>query len=127
MSAASHLARFVGLDAYESAGGTVQRDLFTENDHGIYLLDRPLLTKLAETELQKTADRLAKQWKWAQIHIEPDRDRIAALHRLRSIPGKPTAAERKHLEKIEAEIEATADTHPDDPAERGPLYARSST
>ena len=33
------LVRFVGLDAYEQAGGGIRRDLFAEGDAGVYLTD----------------------------------------------------------------------------------------
>ena len=125
VSGGTALARFVGIDTYEAAGGRVQRDLFTDGEHGTYLTDRALLTKLAEAQLQKTADRLAKQWKWAEVAIDPDWDRIHTLHRLTTLPPEPTAAERKRLEKIDAEIETAAKTAGDDPAGQGSRYARA--
>ena len=45
---ASAVARFVGVDAYEAAGGTVMRDLFAdEHEHGVWFEDPVLLEKLA--------------------------------------------------------------------------------
>ena len=121
----SGLASFVGLEAYEKAGGRVQRDLFSQfDDEAVYLLDRGLLVKLAETELKKTADRLAKRWKWVEIQIDPDWDRIHTLHKLRGVPGTPTAAERKRLDELGDRIQDIADSPPMDPAEQGAAYAR---
>ena len=121
----SGLASFVGLEAYEKAGGRVQRDLFSQfDDEAVYLLDRGLLVKLAETELKKTADRLAKRWKWVEIQIDPDWDRIHTLHKLRGLPGTPTAAERKRLDELGDRIQDIADSPPMDPAEQGAAYAR---
>ncbi len=121
----SGLATFVGLEAYEKAGGRVQRDLFSQfDDEAVYLLDRGLLVKLAEAELKKTADRLAKRWKWVEIQIDPDWDRIHTLHRLRGVPGAATAAERKRLDKLADELQDIADSPPMDPAEQGAEYAR---
>ena len=48
----SRLGRFVGIEAYEQAGGAVTRDLFTEAEDG-YLTDAKLVRELA---LQKLAD-----------------------------------------------------------------------
>ena len=84
MIGSSGLASFVGLEAYEKAGDRVQRDLCSRfDDEAVYLLDRSLLVKLAEAELKKTADRLTKRWKWAEIQIDPDWDRIQTLHTTR--------------------------------------------
>ncbi len=122
----SGLASFVGLEAYEKAGGRVQHDLFSRfDDESVYLLDRGLLVKLAEAALKKTADRLAKRWKWVEIQIDPDWDRIHTLHRLRGEPGAATEAERKHLDKLADEMQDIADNPPMDPAEQGKAYARS--
>ena len=121
----SGLASFVGLEAYEKAGGRVQRDLFSQFDHdAVYLLDRGLLVKLAEAELKKTADRLAKRWKWVEIQLDPDWDRIQTLHKLRGVPGTPTAAEQKRLDELADEMQDIADSPPMDPAEHGAAYAR---
>ena len=122
----SGLASFVGLEAYEKAGGRVQRDLFSQfDDEAVYLLDRGLLMKLAEAELKKTADRLAKRWKWVEIQIEADWERIHTLHQLRGEPGTPTAAERKRLDQLADRMQDIADNPPMDPAEQGNAYARS--
>src|SRR3546814_16989628 len=40
------LVRFVGLDAYEAAGGGTRRDLFAEGDAGVYPTDAALLETL---------------------------------------------------------------------------------
>ena len=122
----SGLASFVGLEAYEKAGGRVQRDLFSQfDDEAVYLLDRGLLVKLAEAEMKKTADRLAKRWKWVEIQIDPDWDRIHTLHKLRGVPPTPTAAERKRLDELGDQMQDIADNPPMDPAEQGAAYARS--
>ena len=103
----------------------MRRDLFSQlDDEAVYLLDRGLLVKLAEAELKKTADRLAKRWKWVEIQIDPDWDRIHTLHRLRGVPGAATAAERKRLDKLADELQDIADSPPMDPAEQGAEYAR---
>ena len=126
VSGGSGLASFVGLEAYEKAGGRVQRDLFSQFDHdAVYLLDRTLLVKLAEAELKKTADRLAKRWKWVEIQLDPDWDRIQTLHKLRGVPGTPTAAERKRLDELADRMQDIADNPPTDPAEQSAAYARS--
>ena len=63
------LAQFVGIDAYEKAGGTMRRDLFSE-DGEQYLEDLPLLRKLAATKLAEAAMPLHEEWKWVEIRLE---------------------------------------------------------
>ena len=51
--ATSAIARFVSIEAYEAAGGKVDRDLFAEEDErGIWFDDPDLLNKLAMDSLQ---------------------------------------------------------------------------
>ena len=63
--------RFIGLDAYIAAGGSVFRDLFTEDNEGwvedVVLLDRLVGEKLAAMA-QDIRDR--EGWKWASVHLE---------------------------------------------------------
>ncbi len=58
-------AKFVGVAAYEAAGGAVRRDLFSEQDD-CYLEDVPLLQKLASEKLEQIVTVLQGQWKWAE-------------------------------------------------------------
>ena len=53
-------ALFVGVDAYEAAGGIVLRDLF-EDDDGGWLQDPALLDRLANEKLQAEAERLRRK------------------------------------------------------------------
>ena len=59
-------ARFVGVEAYEAEGGTVLRDLFTE-DGGGWLEDPSLLDRMVGDKLAGLADeaRQREGWKWA--------------------------------------------------------------
>jgi len=68
---ASAVARFVGVEAYEAAGGTVMRDLFAdEHEHGVWFEDPVLLEMLAMAKLQAAAAELSTRWKWAVPMIE---------------------------------------------------------
>jgi ParB family chromosome partitioning protein len=64
-------AAFVGAEAYEAAGGTILRDLFTE-DRGGWFEDVPLLDRLALERLAGEAEalRAAEGWKWAEAHVD---------------------------------------------------------
>ena len=96
------IARFVGVDAYEAAGGTVMRDLFAdEYEHGVWFEDPVLLEKLATDKLQAAADELATRWKWAVPMIEATWDDTARFGRIEPQPGVPTDEERAEIEKLE--------------------------
>ena len=96
------IARFVGVDAYEAAGGTVMRDLFAdEHEHGVWFEDPVLLEKLAMAKLQAAADELATRWKWAVPMIEAAWDDTARYGRIEPQPGVPTDEERAEIEKLE--------------------------
>ncbi|MCZ4107002.1 ParB/RepB/Spo0J family partition protein [Brevundimonas diminuta] len=63
-------AVFVGADAYVEAGGTIIRDLFSE-DRGGFFEDAGLLDMLAAEKLREVAGEVqAEGWKWAEAHID---------------------------------------------------------
>ncbi len=63
-------AQFIGVDAYDEAGGTVLRDLF-QGDDGGWLQDVGLVEQLVAEKLQRDADTIgAEGWKW--IEVAPD-------------------------------------------------------
>ncbi|ABC90787.1 putative plasmid stabilization protein [Rhizobium etli CFN 42] len=64
------LARLVGLEAYEAAGGGIVRDLFNE-DSGIFLTDQPLLVRLAMEVLERAAEPLKIEgWGWVETSLD---------------------------------------------------------
>ncbi len=63
-------AAFVGLEAYEEAGGTILRDLFQADDGG-WLQDPGLLDMLVAERLREEAETVrAEGWRW--IDAAPD-------------------------------------------------------
>jgi len=71
VEATERRARFVGVDAYAEAGGTIIRDLFTE-DRGGYFEDAALLDRLVIEKLEDIAVEVqaAEGWKWSVAHID---------------------------------------------------------
>jgi ParB family chromosome partitioning protein len=63
VKATDRRAKFIGLDTYRAAGGTVVEDLF--GDHTI-LTDKALLDKLFSDRLTVAAEGLRGDWKWAE-------------------------------------------------------------
>ena len=101
--AGSPMARFVGVDAYEAAGGPVLRDLFAdEHEHGVWLEDPALLIELAISKLQAAADELATRWKWAEPMVDVDWSATARFGRIHPEPGEPTDEEKAEIEKLRA-------------------------
>lgn len=63
-------AVFVGADAYVEAGGTIIRDLFSE-DRGGFFEDAGLLDMLTMEKLREIAGGVqADGWKWAEAYID---------------------------------------------------------
>jgi ParB family transcriptional regulator, chromosome partitioning protein len=63
-------ARFIGLDAYEAAGGVVMRDLF-EADDGGWLADAALLDRLVTERLKAEAETIAAEgWNWIEVAVD---------------------------------------------------------
>jgi ParB family chromosome partitioning protein len=61
---------FVGLPAYEAAGGMVVRDLFAE-DQGGWLADPALLDRLVAEKLETAAAAVREEgWKWVEASAE---------------------------------------------------------
>ena len=100
---ATAVARFVGAEAYEAAGGRVMRDLFARDDEsGVWFEDPVLLEKLAMAKLQAAADELATRWKWATAMIEVAWSDTASYGRIEPQPGTPTEEEQAAIAKLEA-------------------------
>ena len=99
--AGSPMARFVGVDAYEAAGGPVLRDLFAdEHENGVWLEDPALLIELAMKRLQAAADELSTRWKWAEPMADVDWSATARFGRIHPEPAEPTDAEKAEIEKL---------------------------
>lgn len=68
----SQLGKFVGLKAYEEAGGKVRRDLFGEESDS-FLVDSELVMRLAQEKLERTAEKIRKEgWGWVEARIKFD-------------------------------------------------------
>jgi ParB family chromosome partitioning protein len=106
------MARFVGIKAYEKAGGIIHRDLFSDEDADLRL-DGELVRKLATAKLEKCAERLRREGlAWVHAHIELDYAARAAYGRVKTIRRDATDEEQKTLgtiaterEQLRAEIE----------------------
>lgn len=107
--ATDRLVRFVGLEAYEQAGGTVLRDLFGE-DATTYLTDRALLVKLATGQLEAVAAEINERgWKWAEISLEANSGYASGQGRIQPSSRALSEAEQAEVDALNAEFDALAE------------------
>jgi ParB family transcriptional regulator, chromosome partitioning protein len=96
-------AQFVGVDAYEAAGGAVLRDLF-EHDDGGWLQDVPLLDRLVTEKLKADAEAIAAEgWKWIEVAVGFAYGYDDGLRQLEGTPADITAEERVTIDALQAE------------------------
>ena len=117
-------AVFVGVEAYEGAGGYVLRDLFQSDDGG-WLQDAVLLDRLATEKLKDEAGTVAAEgWKWIEIAVTFPYGHDHGLRELTGTTVDLTDEERASREalrdeydRLEAEY-SEADELPDDVDQR---------
>jgi ParB family chromosome partitioning protein len=106
-------ARFIGIAAYEAAGGIVLRDLF-QGDNGGWLQDVVLVDRLVAERLEREAAAIrAEGWHW--IGVAPDFP-YGHQFNLRQLRGEAlplTAAEEAELEALREEYCALEEAHAD--------------
>lgn len=99
-AAGNALVRFVGLDAYEAAGGVVRRDLF-DDEQGRFLSDPALVQRLAAEKLETLAESVhAEGWAWVEVRIEVDPHALRPLTPCQPVLRKPTAQEKADLAEL---------------------------
>jgi ParB family chromosome partitioning protein len=92
------LAKFVGLEAYEAAGGHVRRDLFSDDQNAGYIEDADLLHRLATDRLVELSQGVsAEGWAWVETRTRYDALEIMRHDRLPSTTRQPTQAEGDEL------------------------------
>jgi ParB family chromosome partitioning protein len=96
-------ARFVGVDAYEQAGGAVERDLF-EHDDGGWLQDVALLDRLVTEKLTAEAETIANEgWKWISVALDFPYGHASGLRELEGKPADLTTEEQATIDALNAE------------------------
>ncbi len=104
--ASDRRAVFVGVDAYEAAGGVVLRDLF-QGDDGGWLEDPALLDRLVAEKLQAEAKALvAEGWKWIEVASDLPYGYSHGLRRLAGDPAPMTDEESAAHASLLAEYRA---------------------
>jgi ParB family chromosome partitioning protein len=102
VSSREPLAKFVGVKAYEKAGGAVRRDLFQQDDEGA-MLDSELVQKLALQKLEVHAEKLrAEGVAWVEVRPEWDYSERAQFGRVRTVLRPATEAEQVQIDALNA-------------------------
>lgn len=106
IAATDKRVKFVTLKAYEKAGGTTKRDLFCDDDTGVYIEDPALLDTLVTERLEKKAGAVrAEGWKWVQVTPEFAYQQSAEYRRIHAAPVPLTKREQKTLDKLMQEYD----------------------
>jgi len=104
-------ALFIGLDAYEEAGGVILHDLF-QGDDGGWLQDAALVERLATEKLDREADAIrAEGWKWIEIAPEFPYGHTYGLRQLRGEATLLTDEEVAAREALQAEYDRLEEAH----------------
>ena len=98
------LGLFVGIDAYEAAGGRVTRDLFSGEDKG-FMDDAALVNRLAIEKLEQKAEELRADWAWAKAVLDPDYGFLSQYRRIEPQPAEYPPDIAAELDRIEARLE----------------------
>jgi ParB family chromosome partitioning protein len=113
------VARYVGIKAFEAAGGKVERDLFSQQGEG-YIDDVALLESLAQAKLQRVARRLRRErWTWVEVRARIDAAELALYGRVRTAVMPPNAEQAAALARLDdraARLNASADAGDDAPS-----------
>lgn len=112
------LARFVGIEAYEAAGGGVRRDLFSDDLRGVFLTDAALLETLARDKLAATAETARLDgWSWVEAVPRITSAELHGFQRARRDRRTPNKTEAKRIAKLQARQQAIDDRLNADDAE----------
>jgi ParB family chromosome partitioning protein len=104
ITARDRRVKFVTLKAYEKAGGTVRRDLFAQNEDGVFIEDAVLLENLVAKKLERAAASVRKEgWKWVELRPSFDYGEWSGCERRH--PALP-ADDQARLDALSAEYDA---------------------
>ncbi|WP_175824499.1 ParB/RepB/Spo0J family partition protein [Burkholderia cepacia] len=106
----SRLVRFVGLAAYEAAGGYVRRDLFSDDENSSFIADAELLQRLVAQKLNAVAaDLQAEGWGWTETRVERDFAELNRHGRLRPVQRSYSEDEQREMDALTAQRDELAE------------------
>ena len=99
----SDLGLFVGAAAYEAAGGTITRDLFSGDEDG-FMDDAALVQRLAIEKLEAKAAELRPPWAWAKAVLDPEYGFAAHYGRVHPQPAEIPAELAAEIDQIDSAL-----------------------
>jgi ParB family chromosome partitioning protein len=104
--ASDRRAVYVGIEAYEAAGGVTMRDLF-DQDQGGWLQDPPLLEQLVMEKLKADAEaiRVSESWKWVEAAFDFPYGHTSGLRRFYGEQAEMTEDELARFDATRAEYD----------------------
>lgn len=108
-------ARFIDIDAYVEAGGSVMRDLF-QGDDGGWLQDVGLVDLMVSERLREEAMKVqAEGWRWIDAAPDFPYGHTYGLRQLRGTPVAISAEEQATRDALQAEFDALVAEYEDAP------------
>lgn len=105
-------AKYVGIEAYEKAGGKIDEDLFGNRGKGTaWIADVALLDRLVVAKIKRstTYKRLKKAWKWVEPRLKrPGWEDTRELGDRATRTFAPTDEERLEMERLQADMQGLA-------------------
>ena len=104
-------AQFVGIAAYEAAGGYIMRDLFNRDDGG-WMQDPALLDQLVTDKLGAAAgDTASEGWKWVEAAIDLPYGHEHCHRRISGASEPLTEADEAARDTLMAEFDALTEQY----------------
>lgn len=108
--------QFIGLAAYEQAGGTVRRDLFGDDS---YVQDIELLDRLVAERLSAIAGEIsAEGWRWTECVPDLDYEYLRQFSHVYPKRVDLSEEDQAELDKLAGEYDERVDTDDDAEIER---------
>ena len=104
-------AQFIGVAAYEEAGGVVLNDLF-QGDDGGWLQDVALVDMMVVEKLREEAAKIeAEGWKWTEVAPDFPYGHTYGLRQLRGVTSPLTDEEETARAALQAEFDQLEETY----------------
>jgi len=101
---------FVGLEAYQHAGGAIRQDLFSEDDTG-YVLDVALLNRLVAEKLETIrAEIAAEGWRWVEAVADLGWEDLRQFSRRYPERLTLTKKQQKELDRLSDQYDELVDS-----------------